>query len=328
MADLESVVDEMMQEQTESEQATEDSENTEEETATAEPPETSEEPEAEGDDPEAEEPPEEGEESDESDDEGEEADDSEGDLVSFTHDGEEISVPLDELTRGYSGQRKVTEGFQQNAADRKALAEERQQLNDAANQVLNFAQTLQQQGYTPAPQMPPRQLASDDPFAYNEAIAQFHEEQAAYQQQQQQLQYVQQMQEQQEAAQTAQTVAEQRRILQERIPEFADEQKAKVLGQELEGYLADRGVSQEAMATVKDATSIEIVYKAMQFDKLQGAQKKVTQKAAKARPALKPGAKKSPQAPQARKIEAARKRLQKTGSLEDAVALQMAENPL
>lgn len=331
MADLESVVDEMMQEQTEAEKATEETGETEE-AATEEPPATdeaeAEEETAEEDQSDEEEDSEEDGESDDGEDESEEADDSEGDLISVLYEGEEIKVPLDELKRGYSGQRKVTEGLQSNAAERKSLAEERQQLNEAATKVLELYQSHQQQGYIPPPQMPSQQLAQEDPIAYVEALGQYNADVAAYQQQQQQLEYAQQIQRQQEQQQSEQFKAEQRRILQERIPEFADPKKAQAVGSEMMEYLGKMGVPREALEQVRDAASVELVYKAMQFDKLKEGQKKVSQKASQARPALKPGAKKSPQAPQARKIEAAKKRLQQTGSLEDAVALQMAENPI
>lgn len=335
MSDLDSVVDEIMQEHQEAEKASENQEETEDTgTAETQAEEAAETDEAEADDNQSE-TEDEAEEHDEGDDESEEADEDASDLISFNYNGEEISVPLDELTRGYSGQRKVTEGMQANSAEREAikaekatLAEERQQAATAINGVLQIAQNLQQQGILPPPQMPSPEDFQNDPLGASEAWNKYNHDLVHYQNQQAQMTFLQSQREAMENARLAEVREEQAKILAQRVPEFADEAKRDQLGKELSDYLGGMGITQEMMSRVNDAASIELAIKAMKYDQLQAAQSKVQKKTAKARPALKPGAKKAAQNPQTRKLDAARKRLRESGSLEDAVNLQMLENPV
>lgn len=324
MADIDSIVDEMMEEAeaAENQEETEDAGTAEQTEDAGEADET----EADDDTSDAEDEADEADENDDDDDE--EADDEEGDLISVLYEGEEVKVPLDELKRGYSGQRKVTEGLQANAAERKQIAEQRQQAEQVVQSVVAIAQNLQQTGVIPQPQMPDPDQYQDDPLGHTEAWGKYHRDVANFQQQQSQMQYLQSQQQQMQHAKLAEFRKEQAQILTQHLPEFADAEKRSRIEKDMVDYLTSEGVSQEQMQGINDALTIKIAYKAMQFDRLQAGKGKVAQKTANARPALKPGSKKPAANPQSRKIEAARKRLAKTGSLEDAVALQMVENPL
>src|SRR6056300_243314 len=133
-------------------------------------------------------------------DESEDEQDPEAELITVKVDGVEEQVTLEDLKRGYSGQKYVQQGMQKAAEARKeaeavfnALMSERQKLAELVNSV--------QQGNLTPPKEPSRELFDSDPIGYMEAKMNYDEQMQQYQQQQQQFEQLsaQQQQEQQAA---------------------------------------------------------------------------------------------------------------------------------
>jgi len=114
-------------------------------------------------------------------------------------------------------------------------------------------------------------------------------------------------------------VAREHEALLEAIPEWKDEVKASTGKKELVAYAHDVGFTDEQLAGVTDHRVMLILRKAMQFDRLE---KEGTKLRAKAEPAkvLKPGTVTQPGGKKAKTqaLKAAKDRLEKTGSVEDA----------
>jgi len=236
-------------------------------------------------------------------------------------DGEEQQVTLEDLKRGYSGQQYVQKGMQQAADARKqaetvyeALMQERQNLAQLVQQV--------QTGALTPPQEPSRELFDTDPIGYMEAKMNYDEQMKSYNQTQAQFQS--QLQQQSEAEQVARTQYAQQEAhkLVELVPELRDANKAsqfkdKVVRTATEVY----GYSPDEIANIQSHRDFLVLRDAMLYREMMSKGDVVKAKAKKARPAIKPGAKKV-----RTNNDVARKQrtqLKKSGSLNDALALML-----
>lgn len=258
----------------------------------------------------------------EEDDEGEEDDSEQEPPESYTVtvDGKEEAVTLDELKRSYSGQKYIQKGMQEAAEARKQAEAIQADLQQKSAFVEQFVQQLQQGGVQAPPTPPDPQLINSDPIGYMEAKANYDQEVQAYQDQQQKLSYFQQEKQQMMQQQRQEFVKQQAELLKQEIPEFADPQKAEAVKGRLVQAGQEYGLSQEELGQIIDARYVKILNDAAKYRELQKSKKTVSEKAKKARPMVKGGAKKrvDPKAAQREKIKA---RLKKTGSLEDAASL-------
>jgi hypothetical protein len=148
----------------------------------------------------------------------------------------------------------------------------------------------------------------------------YDESKAQYDQNMFQLQNVQKqrMQAQQEAHQTY--LAEQAQVLTQHIPEIADPER----GEAIKNALVDTGVSYgftaEEMQGVTDARYVRALNDARKYRELVAKRKSAQSKGEKARPVVKAGAKKRVDS-NAVTRKKAQARLQKTGSINDALSL-------
>lgn len=151
----------------------------------------------------------------------EEAEEPAPDLYTVKVDGKEEEVSLEDLKRGYSGQKYVQKGMQEAAAMRKQaedvyanLLNERQQIG----QLLQYAQN----GLPQAPMAPTKEQFDSDPIGYMEAKMQYDEAKAAYDGQMGQLQQV--VEQQGQAMQYAQRAYLEREMetLKAVVPEFSE----------------------------------------------------------------------------------------------------------
>ena len=137
------------------------------------------------------------EEHEEDDDITEDTDDAEDDAASETQaftvkiDGEQKSVSLDELKQGYSGQKFVQKGMQENAQARKQTEEVYNALLESRQQVTELYNRLQNGGVTRQPVKPDIALLDTDPIGYVEQNARYEQDMAAYQSEMAQFQQVQ-----------------------------------------------------------------------------------------------------------------------------------------
>lgn len=251
-------------------------------------------------------------------DENDEAD-KKPELISVKVDGVEKKVTLDELKRSYSGQDYIQKGMQEAAEKRKeaeavynALQAEQQKFLDLVNQI-------QEQGFKSAPKQPDPKLLDTDPIGYMQEQARYQAEMQQFQAQQGEVSRMQKQREAMQAQAMQMHLAEQAKILQERIPEFADPAKAKQVQERLvkigsEAY----GFSEQELGAITDARAVQVLHDAAKWRELQAGKAKA-QKEQKAPRNVKPGAKRPEPVALARKKQLAQAK--RTGKLEDFAGL-------
>jgi len=256
-------------------------------------------------------------EADQDEEDTEEAEETDPELYTVRVDGEEVQVTLEELTRGYSGQKYVHKGMQEAAAYRKEaeavyanLLSERQQIG--------YALQLAQSGALQAPTPPDKSMQETDPMGYIAASNEYNEAKAAWDQQIGMLQ--QQAAQQSQAEQAAQRayLTREMETLQALVPEFSEPTKAAetrdrlmVMGQEIYGY------QPEEISAVMDHRAIRVLHDAIKYQELQS--KSAEKVKPKSKRTVKPGAKRT--ASNRSDVKQTRQKLKKSGSIEDALNL-------
>ncbi len=234
-------------------------------------------------------------------------------------DGNEEQRTLDQLKQGYAGQTAINKRFQENAEARKQIQKHAAALQQQQQQVMQLHQQ-QQNGGLQAPTPPTRELFESDPIGYMEEKLKYDEGKAQYDQNMYQLQNVQKQraQAQQEAHQTY--LQEQAQVLTQHIPDIADPKKGEAIKNALVETGVSYGFSAEEMQNVTDARYVRALNDARKYRELVSKRKSTQSKGEKARPVVKAGAKKR-QDNNVVTRKKAQARLQKTGSIEDALSL-------
>ena len=242
-------------------------------------------------------------------------------LIPVKINGKEERWTLDQLKQSAAGQGYINQKMQENAALEKHYKEQAQALAQQQQQVLAMYQQAQQGGLQ-APTPPSKELFDQDPIGYMEAKLQYDEAKAAHDQQLMQLQGMQQQQAQQQQAAKQAYLAEQAEVLKQYIPEIADPEK----GEKLKAGIMEAGIhygfTPEEMAGVSDARYVRALNDARKYRQLVANKQKSQSKADGVRPVVKAGAKKRPDG-QAATRKKAHQRLQKTGSIDDALSLML-----
>ena len=153
----------------------------------------------------------------------------------------------------------------------------------------------------------------EEKLKYDEAKTQY--DQNVFQVQQIQRQQVQQ---QTQAHQSY--LQEQAEVLKQFIPEIADPERGEKLKGELVNVGIEYGFTAEEMSAVSDARYIRALNDARKYRDLVAKRKTAQSKGEKARPMVKAGAKKRQDGNVATRKKA-QSRLQKTGSIDDALSL-------
>jgi uncharacterized phage infection (PIP) family protein YhgE len=250
-----------------------------------------------------------------------EPDQSEPSTIRVKVDGEEVDVTLEDLKRSYSGQGKIQKGMQEAAQMRKQAQMQAQQAAQAAQAIQAMYQRVQQEGFAKPPEEPSRELFDSDPIGYMEAKMQYDEGMKAFNEQQAQLRqqqaYVQQMQAQEQQARLTQEMEK----LTEKIPEFKDPEKAGKFKEDLVRTANEfYGYAPEDLQGVTDHRALMVLADAMRWRKSQANKSKAEQKASKARPVIKPQAKRTAD-PKRKQVQQSKSKLKKSGSVDDALAL-------
>lgn len=235
-------------------------------------------------------------------------------------DGEEIEVTLDDLKRAYAGQGYIQQRMQEVATAKKQAEAVFVALSEERAAVAQFVQQMQQGGVPQPPKMPSQELAQSDPRKYQAELGRYIQEKAQYDHFAQQAQSI--AQQQSEAQQRAfqAHMAYQEQLLTQAIPEWADPDK----GGQLKKRLAEVAVNEyqyslEEVSEIRDHRAVQVLHDAAKWRELQASKGKTLQKAEKARPVLKPGAKKTNSGNAQR--EKQKQRLKQTGRVEDAIDL-------
>lgn len=252
--------------------------------------------------------------------EDDEEQDDQPQLYTVKVDGKEQQVTLDELQRGYSGQRYIQQGMQEVAEQRKALEGYTQNLQMQFQELNNLVQQAQYGGFQP-PIPPDLSMLQTDPIGYMESKAYYDQQAAIYQQNmaayQQQITAQQDQQRQQHQA----YLAEQRRLLHEAIPDLADAKKAPQIAGKIRDVAVEvYGFTEDELNTLADSRYGRALYDLVQYHELRSKQGHAIKKAQSARPVAKAGAKTDSRRAKKQKL---RDHLKRTGSDEAAVAMML-----
>lgn len=248
-----------------------------------------------------------------------EANEDQPDYFTVKVDGREETVTLDQLKQNYSGQKAIQSRFQEVAEMRKQVEAAAQQTAQERQQFLQQVNSFQQADLTP-PSPPSREMFESDPIGYMEQKLKYDEAYEEYQGRLQQFGQLQQQQQEYEARMRQQRLAEETRILSERIPELGDPDKYKTYSQELVSHGLDYGFSQQEMEQVTDHRYILALNDAMKWRQLQKRRATADKKSQNAQPVVKPGAKKSANTEVSARKKA-QQRFRKSGSIDDALSL-------
>ena len=239
-------------------------------------------------------------------------------LIPVKVDGKEEQWTLDQLKQSAAGQAAINKRFQEAADARKQIEQQAAALQEQQQQFLQVY--LQAQNGVTAPVPPSRELFESDPIGYMEEKLKYDEDKAGYDQQMYQIHQMHQQQTQQQAQAQQSYLQEQAEILRQHIPEIADPEKGSKLKDDLMQVGMDYGFSADEMAGVSDARYVRALNDARKYRALVSKRKQAQQKGEKARPVVRAGAKKT-QDGQAATRKKAQQRLQKTGSINDALGL-------
>ena len=201
-------------------------------------------------------------------------------------DGKEIEVTLDDLKRSFSGQAYIQKGMQEAAEARKAAAEIFQNLQAEQSKFMQVVQTIQEHGFKAPPQAPDIAMMDKDPIGYMQAEARYRKDAAEYQTQQHQIQQTAAAHRQMQDRAMAEFVTEQGKVLQSRIPEFADASKAREITGKIRNTASEAyGFTDQELSGIVDARQVLALHDAMKWRELQAAR---TKKAPEAPKSIKP----------------------------------------
>lgn len=241
-------------------------------------------------------------------------------LIPVKVNGKEEMWTLDQLKQSAAGQGYINKRMQEVAQAEKQYKAQAQALAQQQQQVLAFFQQAQQSGVQ-APTPPSKELFDTDPIGYMEAKLQYDEAKAQYDTQ---LRQVQQMKQQQNAQREQQVQAftqQQAQLLTERLPEIADPQKGEAIKAGLMEVGDYYGFTQDELAGVRDHRYILAMYDAMRYRQLVNKRGKATSQPNESLTPVKAGAKKRRNSGKAAARKTAQSRLQKSGSINDALNL-------
>ncbi len=260
------------------------------------------------------------------DDEQELDEDSPEDQQKFTVkvDGEELDVDLQELKSGYSRTSDYTKKSQALSEERKLFAQDRDAVSLERQQYAQLLTALQAQiGATDEPEPDWDRMFDEDPI---EATREQRKWTARQQERQQKLAAINA---EQQRVSEAQGIRQQEDLqtmlnaevarLPEVIPQWRDDKVAKKESEELRSYLADQGISEEEMGALVRANHINVLRKAMLYDRGQRRVKKASK--ARRKNSVQPGASSAQVRPSSKRAKAQRQRLAKDGRIDSAVDL-------
>jgi len=262
---------------------------------------------------------------DDDDETDDEADSEEPVYFSVKVDGKEEQVTLEDLKRGYSGQKYVQKGMQEVAANRKQTEEVYSALLAERQQLVEMYQQMQQGQFLSKPNPPSDDLLSDDPIGYIEQKARYDKAMEQYNQQQGKMSQIMQQSEQARERAVQAYLQQEMQSLANVIPDFGDAQKAtKLKGKLLDGGQNFYGYTEEEIGSIMDHRAIRVLNDAIKYREIVAGKSKAEQKAKGAKPVIKPGSKKV-QNPNVKAMERRKAKFRTSGRIEDALALIVNE---
>tara|TARA_R100001460_G_scaffold48747_2_gene86861 strand:- start:10 stop:1059 length:1050 start_codon:yes stop_codon:yes gene_type:complete len=244
-------------------------------------------------------------------------------LYTVKIDGKDTQVTEDELLAGYSRQADYTRKSQVLAEQRKKADDE---LATTQQERQRYISQLEQFGNQSKSKLDAfksidwEKLKAEDPMEYMSKRDAYRDlqENIRASQEEQQRETLKFQQEQLKKFEEVKKVNYDDLIV--RVPQWADPEKGAEVKQNVKNYAQERGFTQQELDGLIDARSIEMLYKAMLYDKLV-SQKIQTKKQKTVPKVTKPGAGTSKTEVASEKVKQQRQRLKRTGHVNDASKL-------
>lgn len=246
-------------------------------------------------------------------------------LYTVKVDGREEQVTLEDLQRGYSGQKYVQKGMQEAAAQKKQAEEVYSALLAERQQLVDMYQQMQQGQFLSKPNPPSEELLAEDPIGYIEEKARYDKAVEQYNQQQGKMSEIMQQSEQARERAVQAYLQQEMQSLANVIPEFSDAQKASKLKNKLiDGGQNHYGYTADEIGQIMDHRAIRVLNDAIKYREIVAGKSKAEQKAKGAKPVIKPGAKKA-QNPSRKLRDKQKAKFKTSGRIEDALSLIVNE---
>ena len=255
------------------------------------------------------------------DEQSEESDESEEESQPQTFtvkvDGQEVSVTLDELQKGYSRTQDYTRKTQQIAEVRKQVEQEAEAIRAERSQYAQLLGALQVQVQQAAePQIDWDRLYQEDPIEWvrqKEVMRENQEKARAIQSEQQRLNQISQ----QEQAQTMQQfLAQEQDLLLKALPQWSDPEKAKAEKSMLIAFGQKAGFAPDELKNIFDHRVVSVLRKAALYEQMMSKRGNIKPVVNNGPRPAKPGA--AGRVSQSTGSTLAQKRLAKTGRVQDA----------
>ena len=235
--------------------------------------------------------------------------------------GTEKDVTLDELVSGYQKGEDYTQKSQKLSEDRKKVEAEAHAVSEAMQMREQYAQRLSQVQALLQKEgddgVNMEELKENDPIQYAIKVADKTENNKKLQLLAQEQNRLASAQQQQVAQHQAKVVQHEALMLSEKVKEFSDPKKSEQVKKDIREFGKSVGFSDEELAQVYDHRHVIVMQKAAQWDKLQKSNPGVSKKLTKA-PKM---AKKGNKIAKTDVYQKQKKRLQGSGSIEDATEL-------
>lgn len=250
--------------------------------------------------------------------------------------GETSKAKLTDLVKSYqiqqAAEQRLTDAKEKSKAETSALAQRREALNGEFNALATLIQEAEGVLGEQFSKVDWAKLRTEDPAEFSARHLEFSQKQArieslkgkAREQYQNHAKSVSGESETEKAARLAQEGEK----LVSQIPEWKDAEKAKAEQKAIGEFLLGNGFSQDEVSQVYDHRMVVLARKAMLFDKGQNKAEVAKKKVLTVPKVLKPGAPQTQEQGKQAKIAEAEKRLRKSGSMDDAVALRRLQRSL
>jgi len=234
-------------------------------------------------------------------------------------DGQEVSVTLDELQKGYSRTQDYTRKTQQIAEVRKQVEQEAEAIRAERSQYAQLLGALQVQVQQAAePQIDWDRLYQEDPIEWvrqKEVMRENQEKARAIQSEQQRLNQISQ----QEQAQTMQQfLAHEQEQLLKALPQWSDPEKAKAEKSMLIEFGQKAGFAPDELKNIFDHRVVSVLRKAALYEQMMSKRGNIKPVVNNGPRPAKPGA--AGRVSQSTGSTLAQKRLAKTGRVQDAAS--------
>ena len=263
----------------------------------------------------------------------EDADESESEeevLYAVNVNGEEHTIPLDELIKGYSRQSDYTRKTQELSEQRKSIEAnqnkwnaEIQQIQTERQQYVSALQNVIENSMGSLDQFATvdwATLKNDNPLEYITKRDEYREAQDKVRQAQFQQQQAQQAHQQESQRNHHRVLQEEHGKLVEALPEWSEQKTRQKLSSEIKEYALSQGYTTEEISSLIDHRSLMTIYKAMKYDKASSPS--VVKKKVKNKPrVIRAGSPRTKSDSDKTKRTAQMKRLRGTGHIDDASTL-------